>query len=244
MSLLKISNLRKHFGGLTAVNDVDLTIEEGEIVGLIGPNGAGKTTIFNLISGYLYPDAGNIFFKGENIVGLKPNQICRKGIGRTFQIVKPFSGLSVIKNVMIGAFNKTDRPEVSEERSLQILDFLGLLDKKDFSIGSLTIADRKRLELAKSLATQPQLLLLDEVAAGLNPKEIEDMIVILRKINEKGITLLIIEHVLKAIASLADRTVVVNYGVKISEGRPREVFKDPSVVKAYLGEEYHIVERE
>jgi branched-chain amino acid transport system ATP-binding protein len=242
MSLLNISNLRKKFGGLTAVDNVDLTITEGGIVGLIGPNGAGKTTIFNLISGYLHPDAGEIFFRDENIVGLKSNQICKKGIGRTFQIVKPFSGLTVLKNVMIGAFNRTDQLDLSEERSLQVLEFLGLLEKKDYPIGSLTIAERKRLELARSLATQPHLLLLDEVAAGLNPKETEDLIAILRRINKEGITLFMIEHVMKTIASLANKIVVINYGVKISEGRPSEVLKDPNVVKAYLGEAYQIAE--
>ncbi len=242
MSLLKISKLRKDFGGLTAVLDFDLSVAEGEIVGLIGPNGAGKTTIFDLISGYLRPSQGEILFKDENIVGLKTNQICKKGIGRTFQIVKPFLGLTVIKNVMIGAFNKTDRPDLSEEKSLQVLDFLGLLEKKDFPIGSLTIADRKRLELARSLATQPELLLLDEVAAGLNPKETEDIIALIRKINREGVTLLMIEHVMKTMTSLTDKIVVINYGSKIAEGKPFEVLRDPNVVKAYLGEAYQIAE--
>lgn len=240
MSLLKISGLRKDFGGLTAVVDFNLTIAEGEIVGLIGPNGAGKTTIFNLVSGSLRPSSGEILFKGENLVGLKTHQICKKGVGRTFQIVKPFVGLTVKKNVMIGAFNKTDRPNLSEERSLQVLEFLDLLDKKDDPIGSLTIADRKRLELARSLATQPQLLLLDEVAAGLNPKETEDIIALIRKINQGGVTLLMIEHVMKTITSLAKKIVVINYGVKIAEGEPFEVLRDPNVVKAYLGEAYQI----
>lgn len=242
MSILHIRNLKKRFGGLTAVNDVDLTITKGEIVGLIGPNGAGKTTIFNLISGYLHPDAGEIFLRDENLIGLKPNQICKKGIGRTFQVIKPFLGLTVMKNVMIGAFNRTDDPRISEERTLQILEFLGLLDKKDYPTGSLTIADRKRLELARSLATQPHLLLLDEVAAGLNPKESEDIIAMLRKINQEGVTLLMIEHVMKTMASLANKIVVINYGVKIAEGKPAEVLRAPNVVKAYLGEAYQIAE--
>jgi branched-chain amino acid transport system ATP-binding protein len=186
MSLLKISKLRKDFGGLTAVADFDLSIAPGEIVGLIGPNGAGKTTIFNLVSGYLHPTAGEILFKAESILGQKTNQICKKGIGRTFQIVKPFARLTVLKNVMIGAFNKTDHPDLSEAKSLEVLELLGLLDKKDFPTGGLTIADRKRLELARSLATQPELLLLDEVAAGLNPKETEDIIALIRKIAKRG----------------------------------------------------------
>lgn len=241
MSLLKIDNLTKHFGGLTAINGVGLTIEEGEVVGLIGPNGAGKTTLFNLISGYLRPDGGGIFFEGENVVGLKANQICKKGIARTFQIVQPFARLKVIDNVMIGAFNKTHDLGVSKERSLQVLESLGLLDRKDHTVGGLPIADRKRLELARALATQPRLLLLDEVAAGLNPKEVEEIIVMLKRIREEGVTLFMVEHVLKAIASLADRIVVINFGTKICEGRPVDVFKDPNVIKAYLGEEYQIV---
>jgi branched-chain amino acid transport system ATP-binding protein len=240
MSLLRIDNLTKNFGGLTAINDVSLNIEEGEVVGLIGPNGAGKTTLFNLISGYLRPDRGNISFDGQNLVDLRANQICKMGIGRTFQIVQPFSGLKVINNVMIGAFNKTDDLKVSEERSLRILNSLGLSDRKDHLVSGLPIADRKRLELARALATQPRLLLLDEVAAGLNPKEVAEIIKILKKIKEGGVTLFMIEHVLKAIASLADRIVVINFGTKICEGRPADVFKDPNVIKAYLGEEYQV----
>jgi branched-chain amino acid transport system ATP-binding protein len=238
MSLLRISRLSKHFGGLTAVKEFDLSVEEGEIVGLIGPNGAGKTTVFNLISGYLTPSNGEIVFKDENLVGLRPNRICKKGIGRTFQIVQPFAGLTVIKNVMIGAFNRTDQPDLSEEKSMEVLQFLGLSDKRDYSIGSLTIADRKRLELAKSLATQPEFLLLDEVAAGLNPKETEEIIEMIRKINQRGVTLLMIEHVMRAVVSLASRIVVINFGMKIAEGKPTDVLKHPDVVKAYLGGAY------
>jgi branched-chain amino acid transport system ATP-binding protein len=238
MSLLRTSSLRKNFGGLAAVRDLDLAVEEGEIVGLIGPNGAGKTTVFNLISGYFTPTSGEITFKDENIVGLRPNRICKKGVGRTFQIVQPFAGLTVLRNVMISAFNRTDKPEVAEEKSLEVLGFLGLSDKKDYAIGSLTIADRKRLELAKALATEPEFMLLDEVAAGLNPKESEEIVGMIRKINQRGITLLMIEHVMKAIVSLASRIVVINFGMKIAEGEPTDVLKHPDVVKAYLGGAY------
>lgn len=238
MSLLSISKLSKAFGGLAAVRDLDLSVEKGEIVGLIGPNGAGKTTVFNLISGFLRPTSGEITLRGESLVRMRPHRICKKGIGRTFQIVQPFAGLTVLKNVMISAFNRTNSPEAAEEKSSEVLQFLGLWEKKDYAIGSLTIADRKRLELAKSLATQPELLLLDEVAAGLNPKETEEIIGIIREINGRGVTVLMIEHVMKAIVSLARRIVVIDFGIKIAEGEPSEVLRHPEVVKAYLGGEY------
>jgi branched-chain amino acid transport system ATP-binding protein len=240
MGLLEISNLQKSFGGLAAVNSLNLTIEEGDVVGLIGPNGAGKTTVFNLISGHLQPDTGQVYFRGENIVGLKANRICKRGMGRTFQIVQPFTKLTVMQNVIVGALNRTNRLDVAREKSLEALRFLGLFQKKDQQVSGLPIADRKRLEIARALTTEPRLLLLDEVVAGLNPTEVEEMITVLRKINQQGVTLFMIEHVMKAIASLAARIVVINFGTKIAEGRPADVFKNADVIKAYLGEEYHI----
>jgi branched-chain amino acid transport system ATP-binding protein len=242
MTLLRVSKLSKYFGGLAAVQDLDLFAEKGEIVGLIGPNGAGKTTVFNLISGYLTPTGGEIAFKGESLAGLKPNRVCKKGIGRTFQIVQPFAGLTVLKNVMISALNRTEKPKIAEEKSLDILQFLGLSEKRNFPVGSLTIADRKRLELAKALATEPELMLLDEVAAGLNPRETEDIIGMIKQINKRGIGLLMIEHVMKAIVSLASRIVVINFGIKIAEGAPSEVLRHPEVVKAYLGGDIKVAE--
>jgi branched-chain amino acid transport system ATP-binding protein len=240
MGLLEISNLQKSFGGLAAVNSLNLTIEEGDVVGLIGPNGAGKTTVFNLISGHLQPDAGQVYFRGENIVGLKANRICKRGMGRTFQIVQPFTKLTVMQNVIVGALNRTNRLDVAREKSLEALRFLGLFQKKDQQVSGLPIADRKRLEIARALTTEPRLLLLDEVVAGLNPTEVEEMTTVLRKINQQGVTLFMIEHVMKAIASLAGRIVVINFGTKIAEGLPAEVFRNADVIKAYLGEEYHI----
>jgi branched-chain amino acid transport system ATP-binding protein len=240
MGLLEISNLQKSFGGLAAVNSLNLTIEEGDVVGLIGPNGAGKTTVFNLISGHLQPDAGQVYFRGENIVGLKANRICKRGMGRTFQIVQPFTKLTVMQNVIVGALNRTNRLDVAREKSLEALRFLGLFQKKDQQVSGLPIADRKQLEIARALTTEPRLLLLDEVVAGLNPTEVEEMITVLRKINQQGVTIFMIEHVMKAIASLAGRIVVINFGTKIAEGLPAEVFRNADVIKAYLGEEYHI----
>ncbi|MCD6473105.1 branched-chain amino acid ABC transporter ATP-binding protein/permease [Candidatus Aerophobetes bacterium] len=238
-NILEVKGLHKNFKGLVAVKEVSFEVKKGEILGLIGPNGAGKTTIFNLITGFLLPDSGTVKFKGETITGLRPpHKICVKHIGRTFQLVKPFSKMTVLENVMIGAFSQSKKTTEVRERSKRILSFIGLLDHQDSLAANLTIADRKRLELGRALATHPELLLLDETMAGLNPKETEDIIELIRKIHEQGITLFIIEHVMKAIMSLSDRIVVLNYGEKINEGTPAEVSKNKKVIDAYLGEEY------
>jgi len=232
-------SLNKSFGGLAAVKDVSFRIERGEILGLIGPNGAGKTTIFNLITGFLSPDSGWVEFKGERITGLKPpHKICLKNIGRTFQLVKPFKGMTVLENVMVGTFSKVKRTKEARQEALKILEFIGLSGHRDSLASSLTIADRKRLELGRALATQPELLLLDEVVAGLNPKETEEIIRIIKGISDQGVTLFIIEHVMKAIMALSHRIIVLHHGEKIAEGTPEEISKDKRVIDAYLGEEY------
>ncbi|MGQ9543595.1 MAG: ABC transporter ATP-binding protein [Candidatus Bathyarchaeia archaeon] len=240
MTYLEIQNVTKRFAGLIALKSVSINVEKGEILGLIGPNGAGKTTLFNIISGVYSPDNGIIRFDGEEITGLRPSEICKKGIARTFQIVKPFPKMSVLNNVIVGALLREPNKAKAVKKAEQLLTFTGLIDKKDVPAGSLTLADRKRLELTRALATDPKMLLLDEVVAGLNPVETDELTLLLRQIRKNGITLFMVEHVMRAIMSISDRIVVLSYGEKIAEGTPSEVAKDERVIKAYLGEEYPI----
>ncbi|MBF0530428.1 MAG: ABC transporter ATP-binding protein, partial [Deltaproteobacteria bacterium] len=232
MSFLSINRLTKRFGGLTAVDNLDINIEKGQVLGLIGPNGAGKSTAFNCVAGAYPPTSGRVLFKDENIEGFKPWTICARGIARTFQIVKPLQTRTVLFNVMVGAFCRTESKKKATEISIEVLEFLGLLGKQEILGKNLTIGDRKRLELARALATGPELLLMDEVMAGLRPSEVDEMIGIVRKIRDRGVTIFLIEHIMQAIMNLSDRVVVIHYGKKIAEGSPKEVSKEEKAIKA------------
>lgn len=236
MALLEVTGITKRFGGLCAVNQLNLSLDKGQILGLIGPNGAGKTTAFNMISGFYQPDEGEIIFDGKDITGLRPDQVCKLGVTRTFQVVKPFPQLSVLDNVMIGAYNRTNDRKESKEKAEDIIEFLGMQDLKEMTAGSLSVAHRKRLEVAKALATDPKIILLDEAMAGLRPTETNEMIGLVRQISRQGIALLLVEHVMRVIMSLAERIVVIHHGEKIAEGEPQQIVQDKAVIDAYLGE--------
>jgi len=238
VSLLELRNICMDFGGLRAIDSLSLSIDEGRILGLIGPNGAGKSTAFNCVAGVYKPTSGEIWFDGQNITGAKPWDLCRAGLARTFQIVKPFASKTVLYNVMVGAFARTDKTDEAEAIALDVLKSLHLEHKKDFKSGALTIADRKRLEIARAMATKPKLLLLDEVMAGLRPTEVDEMIDVFRAVRDSGVTIFVIEHIMRAIMALSDELVVIQFGRKISEGKPEAVAKDENVIKAYLGDEY------
>ena len=234
--ILTVDCVSKTFGGLMAVSDVSFSVQRGEIIGLIGPNGAGKTTLFNVVSGYYAPTRGKVIFDGHDVSGRPPYALAARGIGRTFQVVKPFPGLSVLENVVIAAFLKHPRRADAEAHAWKVLEVTGLADRAHEAASSLTLAGRKRLEISKALALDPSFLLLDEVVAGLNPTEVDRTIELILALRDRGISILIVEHIMRVIMRISDRLVVLNFGEKIAEGSPAEVASNRAVVEAYLGE--------
>jgi branched-chain amino acid transport system ATP-binding protein len=236
---LVIRGLSKRFGGLRAVQDVSFTVKENETVALIGPNGAGKTTSFHLITGFHRPDQGSVSAFGREIVGLKPHDICAHGLARTFQVAKPFGAMTVLDNVMTGAFLRDRKTAAAREKAREAIEFVGLTAKALTAAKDLTTIDQRRLEMARALATQPRILLLDEVMAGLNPSEIDQAVALVGKLSQRGLTIVIVEHVMRAIMAVARHIVVLDHGQKIAEGSPKEIVENPEVVRAYLGSYVH-----
>jgi branched-chain amino acid transport system ATP-binding protein len=236
---LVVKGLSKRFGGLRAVQDVSFTIKENETVALIGPNGAGKTTSFHLITGFHRPDSGSVLAYGREIVGLRPHDICAHGVARTFQVAKPFGAMTVLANVMTGAFLRDKNAAIAREKAREVIEFVGLSAREQTPAKDLTTIDQRRLEMARALATQPRLLLLDEVMAGLNPAEIDQAVGLIGKLSQRGLTIVIVEHVMRAIMAVARHIVVLDHGQKIAEGSPKEIVENPEVVRAYLGSYVH-----
>ena len=237
--MLSIQGVSKHFGGITAIKDVSFSMEQGEIVGLVGPNGAGKSTLLNVISGVYLPSSGSIIFNGLDITDLSPDKVCKQGIAKTFQLVQSFPELTAIQNVLVGAvFGNSDKISMAEarEKAERNLEFIGYpMNKMNYPVKNLTVVELKRIQLARALATEPKLLLLDEVTTGLNPKESNDAISLIQKIRETGITILIVEHVMRVIMNVSDNIVVLHHGEKIAEGTPYEIANDEKVITSYLG---------
>ena len=236
---LVIKGLNKRFGGLRAVQDVSFTVKENETLALIGPNGAGKTTSFHLITGFHRADSGSVLAFGQEVVGLKPHDVCALGLARTFQVAKPFGAMTVLANVMTGAFLRDRHIVAAREKAREAIDFVGLSAREQTPAKDLTTIDQRRLEMARALATQPRILLLDEVMAGLNPAEIDQAVALVGKLSQRGLTIVIVEHVMRAIMAVARHIVVLDHGQKIAEGTPKEIVENPEVIRAYLGSYVH-----
>ncbi|HEX7504361.1 MAG TPA: ABC transporter ATP-binding protein [Syntrophales bacterium] len=240
---LVVNNLTKRFGGLMANHDISFTVRKGQIIGLIGPNGAGKSTLFNCISCYYNANSGSILYKGQDITKKSPESVCRLGVGRTFQIVRVFKEMTVLENIMIGSFLKHTTTKAAEARAREVAELFGFSEKLGIVSSSLTIAEQKRLEVARAYATEPELLLLDEAMAGLNIQEVRESIGLMLKLRESGLTLILVEHVMEGIMPIADKIVVLDYGEKIAEGLPNEVVNNERVIQAYFGEKYNAKRR-
>jgi len=236
VALLEVHGITKRFGGLVAVNSLDVSVDTGHISALIGPNGAGKTTAFNVIAGFYQPTEGKVIFDGMDITNMRPDQVCKLGLTRTFQVVRPFRGITVLDNVMIGAYNRTNNDKIAREKAYEVLKFMKMEKMANQTASGLPIALRKRLEIARALATEPKVILLDEAMAGLRPTETDEIIEVVRDISKQGIGILLVEHVMKVVMSLAENVLVIHHGVKIAEGTPDEIVRNELVIDAYLGE--------